>query len=179
VRSSARLLALITGGFILGSLFNLFWETRVVPNVAHEERIAVLRDDGRLITLTGSTRSTPREKFWIPTALLEVARGGVLVVSDELLINEYVINSLAQMTVEVEQYKSQLSDEEAQQLLQRVQFEGTGLLSPMLWAGENTEVLPFYVISADRDQLANGMRLLFHNAAVFLVDEILLRELRP
>ncbi|MCH8899618.1 MAG: hypothetical protein IH942_03865 [Acidobacteria bacterium] len=173
MRSSARLLALITGGFILGSVANLFWETRVVPDVAHGERIAVLRDDGRLVTLTGSTRSTPKERFLAATALLEIARGGTLRVPSEDSVDRYTVTRLARMTVEVADYRSELTETEALHLLGFVRFDGRGQL------GDSTSsAVEFYIISSSNEPGPLSMSLLFHNGAAFIVDDDLMGELR-
>jgi len=154
------------GGFILGSIANLFWETQVVPQVAYGERIVALRDDGRLVTLTESTRSTARERFLLATALLETARGGTLRVPNPDSVEIYTITYLARMTVVVDDYPSELTETQVRRLREFVVFEGEGLL------GGPGSIAMTFSIAADTDgPRPSSMSLLFHNGAAFFVDD--------
>ncbi len=167
--SSARLLALILGGFILGSVANFFWETQVVPDVAFEERIVALRDDGRLVTLTGSTRSVARERFLFATALLEIAPGGTLRVPDADSVDRDNITYLSRMTVVVGEYRSELTETEVRHLLDFVRFDGKGLLG-----APGSEVMEFFIVSETDGSNPLSMSLLFHKGAAFIVDDALM-----
>ena len=175
ITSSRRLLALITGGLIVASVANVFWETRVLPKSQYGDRIVALREDGRLITLTGSVTNPyyTKDNFLLTTALLDTAKGGVLIAPDPTLVHEYTMNSLALMSVRIEDYQSELSDEEAEQLLEFAQFEGDGRVT-----APGSDLVHFYLITDPDGPRPAAMRLLFFEGSAFYVDEALFVGLR-
>jgi hypothetical protein len=174
VTSSARLLALVVGGFVLASVANVFWETQVVPDTAYDDRIIVSRDDGRLVTLVASTRAVARERFLMATALLELASGGTLRVPNATLVDVDNITYLSRIALEVDDYRSELTGAEVNQLLGFVRFEGTGLI-----AGPESTPLDFYIVLGPGDPGRRMLTLLFHEGAAFVVDDDLLQGVSP
>ncbi len=175
MRSSARLLALIIGGFLLASVANVFWEVRVVPNTQYEDRIFAFRDDGRLVTLTRTVTNpfASKELFLLATGLLETAEDGVLVAPNPNPVDEYTINTLARMSITIEDYQSELTDEEARQLLELAWLEGDGRLG-----GPGSDLVHWYLVPGPDEPTPKTMRLLFHKSSAFFVDETLVEELR-
>ena len=166
----SRLPVLIIGGFILASFANVFWELRVAPEIAHGDPSFILIDNDRLATVA---RTSPGSSYGLlylaPTGLLEVAGDGVLIVPDPEIVDEFTINNLARMSITADDYQTELTGDEAQELLELVRFEGTGLIG-----GPGSELLDFHIVADPNQPKPEQMRLMFHQGAAFFVAETLL-----
>lgn len=154
--------------FVAGSLGNVLIEVGQVPG----GRAIAIAPSGDLATLAAAIQRSVRIGYGFSATLHDVARGGVLVVSDPELISVSEIENLALMRVVVEEYDPSISARVARELEDRAVASGDGALR---WEGPEgtwTVVTDGLVTSRTR------LRLVFFDGAAFAVDEVVLAELQ-
>jgi hypothetical protein len=165
----ARLVAAaFVAAFLIGSLGNVVIETLIPAGL----RSVAIGDRGDLSSLAAEVQKSVRIQYSFPAALHDVARGGVLVVTDDALVGRNEVEGLALMTISVESYDPMVSARLAVELLERAAVQGDGALRQ---DGEETS----FAIIADREvRPGTRFRLLFFDEAALVVDERVLAEVR-
>ena len=165
--SARRLLMAIVVGFLVTAFINIGWEIKL----PRDDRAVLVRDDGRLSTLSGTEPVRARERYWIAAALVEAGREGTLVVPDRELISGYQIANLPRMEVRVEDYRPELSAAEAEALLGYPHIAGVASLEP------SADPQPFIVVWQDVEEPAPTIRLWYRDQTVYLVDDRVIEEI--
>lgn len=154
--------------FLIGSLANVVIETLIPAGL----RSVAISDRGDLAGLAAQVQRSVRIQYSFPAALHDVARGGVLVVTDDAIVGRNEIEGLALMTISVEQYDPAISARFALDLLERATLQGDGALRQ---DGEETS---FAIITDGEVRPGTRFRLLFYEQAALVVDERVLAGIR-
>jgi len=172
MKSPSRLVAATLLAFLAASIANVLWELRVVPDQVFEERIAAIRADDRLVTLTASTRSTPRDRFLAATALLDLAGGGTLRIPDAGSVDDEAIGLLARMTIRIDDYPPDLSADQADALERKATFSGSGLIGP-----PGSDVVEFWIVTRQDHPTDRSLTLMYHDEASYFVSDSILQDI--
>jgi hypothetical protein len=156
-----RFLAIVLIGFTVGSVVNVGMEARYEPGV----RALLVHTDGQLSTITGTEFSPLRGRYWVASAVHDVAWSGVVVVPDPGLISSSRFHNLANVDVRTEDYNPILSQEQVQSLDGLPSIRGVGNLTG------NDGFAPFAVVWSVGGKPVPILRLWFHGDSMFLIDD--------
>lgn len=131
-----------------------------------ESQPVLIRGSGSLDSLIVSEQAHLVERFGLYGQLRDLAGGGSVIVPEPPILDHYTLIHFTLVDVEVEDYPVELTEEQAEALLQDVRFAGEG---EMVISGR--DVYP-YVVVATSDAVS-AMRVVLFGDTVFIVEESL------
>ncbi len=154
------------GFVVIGSLVAALINLAGSVAVPLESQPVLFRESGRLGSLIVSEQAHVVKRFGLYGQLRDLVGGGSVIVPDLPILDRYTLVHFSKVDVEVEDYPVELTEEQAEALMQDVRFSGEG---EMVISGRN--VYP-YVVVGTSDAMST-MRVVLFGDTVFIVEESL------
>ena len=157
------------GFVVIGSLVAALINLAGSVAVPLESQPVLFRGSGSLGSLIVSEQAHVIKRFGLYGQLRDLVGGGSVIVPDMPILDRYTLVHFSKVDVEVEDYPVELTEEQAEALMQDVRFSGEGEM-----VISSRDVYP-YVVVGTSDAMST-MRVVLFGDTVFIVEESLYAE---